>query len=129
MKPSRFILLITMALALAFTSCEEEETVFDEGLLLGKWLSQDGTKTEYYRYDADYTGARWNTAEDITEEEAQQFEWTLVKEDLTHFHLMQTGGNKVPKFYKVTELTVASLKYKDDFDKTFSFVKVENYTP
>lgn len=129
MKPSRFILLITIALAFAFTSCEEEATVFDEGLLIGKWLSLDGKQTEYYRYDTDYTGAHWDTSEDVTEEEGLPFEWTLVKDDLTHFHLMQMGGNKVPKFYKVVELTESSLKYKDDFDKTYSFVKVKSYTP
>lgn len=116
--------LIIMILALVLVSCEPEELIIDEGLLIGKWQSQEGSKSEYYRYDADYTGARWNTAEDISEEEAQRFEWTLVKDDLTHYHLMTTGGNKVPKFYKVTELSATTLKYKDDFNKEFNYVKV-----
>jgi hypothetical protein len=113
-----------MMLALVLVSCEPEEIVIDEGLLIGKWQSQAGSKSEYYRYDADYTGARWNTAEDISEAEAQRFEWTLVKDDLTHYHIMTTGGNKVPKFYKVTELSATTLKYKDDFNKEFHYVKV-----
>lgn len=129
MKPSRFILLITIALAVVFTSCEEDESAFDEGLLIGKWVSLDGKQTEYYRYDADYTGVHWDTADDVSEEEGLPFEWTLVKDDLTHFHIMQMGENKVPKFYKVVELTESSLKYKNDFNITYSFVKVKSYTP
>ena len=128
MKPSRFILLITIALAVVFTSCEEDEPAFDEGLLIGKWLSLDGKQTEYYRYDADYTGVHWDTADDVSEEEGLPFEWTLVKDDLTHFHIMQMGENKVPKFYKVVELTESSLKYKNDYNITYSFVKVKSYT-
>jgi asparagine N-glycosylation enzyme membrane subunit Stt3 len=124
MNIKSFMSLIIMILAFMLVSCEPEELIIDEGLLIGKWQSQEGSKSEYYRYDADYTGARWNTAEDISEEEAQRFEWTLVKNDLTHYHLMTTGGNKVPKFYKVTELSATTLKYKDDFNKEFNYVKV-----
>jgi len=125
MLRTRFIYLITMVLALGLASCEPLEVILDEGLLIGKWQSQAGDKTEFYRYDADYTGVTWDTADDVTEAEAQAFEWTLVKDDLSHYHIMSTGGNKVPKFYKVTELTATSLKYKDDFNKEFVFKKVD----
>jgi len=125
MLRTRFIYLITTVLALGLASCEPIEVILDEGLLIGKWQSQAGDKTEFYRYDADYTGVTWDTADDVTEAEAQAFEWTLVKDDLSHYHIMSTGGNKVPKFYKVTELTATSLKYKDDFNKEFVFKKVD----
>lgn len=124
MQSLRSISLITIVLSLVLTSCEPIEVILDEGLLIGKWQSQQGDKTEFYRYDADYTGVTWDTADDVTEAEAQAFEWTLVKDDLSHYHIMSIGGNKVPKFYKVTELTATSLKYKDDFDKEFVFKKV-----
>lgn len=126
MSRLKFISLITIVLSLFFVSCEPDEEVFDEGLLLGKWQSQEGGKTEYYRYDADYTGVMWDTADDVSEEEGMPFEWSLVSDDLTHYHIMVTGGHKVPKFYVVTELTATSLSYKDDFDKHYHFLKVAN---
>lgn len=124
MQSHHSISLISIVLSLVLTSCVPEELIFDEGLLIGKWQSQQGDKTEFYRYDADYKGVTWDTADDVTEAEGQAFEWTLVKDDLTHYHIMTMGGNKVPKFYKVTELTATSLKYKDDFNTEFVFKKV-----
>ncbi len=100
-------------------SCEPTEQSFDETLLIGKW--QSGTL--YYKYLADGTGGTWDTADDVTEAEAQAFTWTLVKSELTHIHVLETGGS-VPKVYTVTELTSTSLKYKDDFGVNFSFTKI-----
>ena len=65
----------------------------------------------------------WDEADDVTEDEAQLFTWTLVESELTHIHILEMGGT-VPKVYTVTELTATSLKYKDDFGKSFSFTKV-----
>ncbi len=124
MKHVKYIFLITTALVLLFSSCEPEPIAYDEGLLLGKWQSQLGKKTEFYRYDADYTGVHWDTADDVLEEEGLLFEWELEMDDLSHFHIITIGENKVPKFYKVTELTATTLKYKDDFGNQFSFLKV-----
>jgi len=94
---------------------------FENALLLGKW--QSGTL--FYKYHADGTGATWDTADDVDESEAQEFEWTLVKSDLTHLHIM-TGETPVPKFYTVLELTSTTLRYKDDYGKSFTFTKVMN---
>jgi hypothetical protein len=92
---------------------------FDETLLYGKWQSN----TMFYKYISDGTGTTWDTADDVTEAEAQKFTWTLVASELTHIHIMEIGGN-VPKSYTVTELTDSTLIYNDDFGKTFSFKKV-----
>ncbi|HOW39952.1 MAG TPA: hypothetical protein PL123_05365 [Bacteroidales bacterium] len=114
-----YITLFTAVLLLA-VSCEPtEEQSFDQSLLTGKWK----TGTLYYKYLADGTGATWDTADDVTEAEAQPFTWTLVKDQLTQIHIMQIGGS-VPKVYTVTELTATSLKYHDDFDVSYSFTKV-----
>ncbi|MDI9545652.1 MAG: hypothetical protein QM282_07285 [Bacteroidota bacterium] len=37
-------------------------------------------------------------------------------------HILEVGG-VVPKVYTVTELTATSLKYEDEFGKTYSFTK------
>jgi hypothetical protein len=108
-----------MVITFLAVSCEPEATSFDEFLLIGKW--QSGTL--YYKYLADGTGSTWDTSDDVTEAEAQQFTWTLVKTTLTHIHILETGGT-VPKVYTVTELTETSLRYHDDFGSSFSFTKI-----
>jgi len=118
MKKLLVCLMVCFSLTVLLNSCEEDETFFQESYLIGKWAQG----TLYYKYLSDYTGKTWDTADDVTEAEAQKFTWTLVKSELTHIHIMEVGGN-VPKVYTVTELTETTLKYKDDFGKTYTFTK------
>ena len=117
-----YLLLATMASALLF-SCTElmEEQVFNRSFLVGKW--QSGTL--FYKYLEDGNGGTWDTADDVTEAEAQQFTWTLVNDELTHIHILEIGGTGVPKVYTVTELTSTTLQYRDDFGASHTFTKVE----
>ena len=119
MKKSLFYLSMCLVLAILAVSCETEPISFDESLLIGKW--QSGTL--FYKYLADGSGGTWDTFDDVTEEEAQDFTWTLVNEDLTHIHILEIGGT-VPKVYTVTELTATSLNYHDDFGVNWAFTKV-----
>jgi hypothetical protein len=118
-KKTFLYLTALMVLAFLASSCEPEEQSFDESLLIGKW--QSGTL--FYKYLADGTGGTWDTIDDVTEAEAQPFTWTLVKSELTHIHILETGPS-VPKIYTVTELTATSLKYHDEFGANFSFTKI-----
>jgi hypothetical protein len=111
--------MLTVVTLLA-VSCTKLETTFDQTLLTGKW--QSGTL--FYKYLADGNGSTWDTADDVTEAEAQPFTWTLVNDLMTHIHILEMGGS-VPKIYTVTELTETSLKYHDAFGKTFSFTKAD----
>jgi hypothetical protein len=114
-------LLVLVTVALTMVACMPEEDIFDEALLFGKWK----TGSLFYRYDEDYSGVTWDTADDISEEEGQPFTWTLVKAELTQIHIMEMGGSAVPKVYIVTELTATTLKYKDDLTgKLEVFTKV-----
>lgn len=108
-----------IVISLLAVSCEPETTSFDSSLLTGKWKSG----TLYYKYLADGNGSTWDTADNVTEAEAQKFTWTLVNAELTHIHILQIGGS-VPKVYTVTELTSTSLKYEDDFGVKWTFTKV-----
>jgi hypothetical protein len=120
MKKTLLYLSLATVFLMFTVSCEpEEEVSYDQTLLIGKWKSG----TLYYKYMDDGTGGTWDTADDVTEAEAQAFTWTLVKADLTHVHIMEIGGS-VPKVYTVTELTATTLKYHDDFDVSYSFTKV-----
>ncbi len=118
MKKVLFLATVILLSSALFNSCKKEES-FDEVLLYGKW--KQGTL--YYKYSADHKGSTWDTADDVTEEEAQPFTWTLDNSDLTQIHIMEMGPG-VPKSYTVTELTATSLKYHDDFNKSYSFLKV-----
>ena len=119
MKKSLFYLSMCLVLAILAVSCETEPISFDDSLLIGKW--QSGTL--FYKYLANGTGGTWDTFDDVTEEEAQDFTWTLVNADLTHIHILEIGGT-VPKVYTVTELTATSLNYHDDFGVNWAFTKV-----
>ncbi len=120
MNKLSIILLSTLTVAIILTSCEKEEDNFDESLLIGKW--QSGTL--HYRYFADGKGYTWDLGDDVQENEAQHFTWTLNKSVLTQIHIMETGGAGVPKVYTITELTPTRLRYRDSFFKSFSFTKV-----
>lgn len=125
LKKILFYLAIGIMASYLVVSCETDDASFDEALLTGKWLSDAQTqpdKNTYYKYLANGTGATWDTDDDVTEEEAQEFTWTLVKSKLTHIHILEMGG-VVPKVYTVTELTASTLEYYDDF-KSYSYSKV-----
>jgi len=119
MKKLLFYLSMIALVSILAVSCEKEPAYFDESLLIGKWRSG----TLYYKYHADHTGATWDTADDVTEDEAQDFTWTLERDELKQYHVLEIGGT-VPKFYTVTELTATTLKYHDEFGVNFSFTKV-----
>ena len=117
MKKLLAYLIICLSFIVFFSSCEKTDESFDESLLIGKWVSG----TEHYKYNSNYTGSTWDTKDDVTEEEAQKFTWTLDKADLTQIHILEVGGS-VPKSYTVTILTATTLKYRDGF-QTYSFTK------
>ena len=111
-----------VVVAFAFTACVPEKS-FDSALLIGKW-ERTSKSGEYYRYDRGGTGATWDTSEDISEEEAQTFSWTLEKDLLTLLHNMEMDSTKkVPKYYTITALDDKTLTYKDDFKNSFTFTK------
>jgi hypothetical protein len=94
---------------------------FDANLLTGKW--QQGTLFE--RYFADGNGYTWDEGDDVNEEEAQKFTWTLDKDNLIQYHLLESSNAIVPRPCTVTELTENSLKYNDG-STNYHFQKVEN---
>ena len=122
MKNLKLIVLSIIAVAtvvLTMSSCSSEVD-FDKELLIGKWQSN----TLYEVYNADGTGLTWDTADDVTEAEAQAFTWELVGADLTQIHIMEMGGN-IPKVYEVKQLDDTTLSYKDDYGKTHNFTRVK----
>ncbi|WP_321308926.1 lipocalin family protein [Marinifilum fragile] len=123
MKRFALIFVSIAATVLSLTSCSSDDDdinpSFDESLIIGKWKSG----TLYERYDLDYSGATWDTADDVTEAEAQNFTWTITKDQLEQIHIIENGG-KVPKVYTITNLTATTLEYEDAYGKSKSFSKI-----
>ena len=132
MKKKIFGFGLGIIIMIAFTACEPERS-FDSSLLIGKWSRTSPYATandgglEFYRYDRGGTGATWDTSssQDVSEEEAQTFSWTLEKDLLSFLYDMVINGTKVPKYYTVTVLNANTLTYKDDFGKSFTFKKLQ----
>lgn len=114
----KLVVCFVVLFSFIFSSCQKEEETFTESFLIGKWVSG----TLHYKYLSNKTGVTWDTKDDVTEAEAQPFTWILDKSELTHIHIIQTGGS-VPKVYTVIELTATTLKYKDSFGVSYSFTK------
>ena len=112
--------LVLCCIALLLAGCDlfPRKEKFDKTLMSGYWIS--GTLHEFY--SAEGTGYTWDTDDDVTEEEAQPFTWTLEKNTLTQIHQMEMGGN-VPKTYTVTKLNTTTLEYHDDYGKYYTFTK------
>ncbi|MBO6081125.1 MAG: hypothetical protein J6P54_09190 [Bacteroidales bacterium] len=112
------ILFCCLAVLLGGCDFFNHDESFDKTLLPGSWVS--GTLHEHY--NANGTGYTWDTADDVTEAEAQVFSWKLEGSTLTQIHLMEMGGN-VPKTYTVTKLSATTLAYHDDYGKSYTFTK------
>lgn len=98
-----------------------EDEVFDTDMILGLW--QDGTV--FYRYNDDYTGITWDTADDITELEGSAFTWEVNKKRFTHYYQMEISNAIIPKTYTITKLDLSNLEYKDDYNVEHIFTKLE----
>ncbi len=109
------IFLSVFIAVIALCGCNKNK--FDEADLIGRWKS--GTLWE--RYSSSGSGATWDTSDDVDEDEAQTFTWTLDGETLTQYHQMEMGGT-VPKTYKITTLTATTLVYTAN-GKTYTFTK------
>ena len=125
---------LCLAIVLCLGACGEiiPEIDNDVSMLYGKW--QEGSVFERY-YESSIervlangdtvwvNGTTWDESEDVNEDEAQLFNWTLTGTTLKHEHV----GTFVmlPKVYTVTSLTSSELIYQDDFGVNHHFSKVE----
>ncbi len=98
-----------------------EEEIFDTDMIIGLWQ----TGSVFYRYNADGTGATWDTADDVTESEGSKFTWEINKKKITHFHQMEIGTGIIPKAYTITKVDLFNLEYKDDYNTEYIFIKIE----
>lgn len=101
--------IIVLSLALVLSACVPvEEKHFNVKYLFGEWTEN----TDHYKYREDGTGSFWDTSDDVAEEEATPFEWSLSFDTLLVNHLLW-NGSIVPKIYIVTVLDSIQL---DNYD-------------
>lgn len=111
MKKTKIIFLFFGLLVSMMSSCVPETTVsFDKTLMYGEWV--EGTIHDTYLENG--TGYSWDTNDDMTEEEALPFEWSLEQNQLNIIHTLWNGA-VVPKTYTVTRLDSQQLVYEDDY--------------
>ena len=125
---------LCLIVALSFSACGDIplENGYDASMLYGKW--QEGSVFEQY-YSSNIervlangdtvqaNGTTWDEGDDVSEDEAQLFNWTLTGSTLKHEHVGTFV--MVPKIYTVTSLTSSELVYKDDYGTSHHFSKVE----
>lgn len=123
-----------IVLLVGFSSCDGGNTDenFDVTLLYGRW--QEGTVYERY-YDTPFehvlatgdtvlvNGTTWDTSDDVSEDEAQVFNWTMAGSTLKHEHV--GTFMTVPKIYTINSLTSDELTYSDSYGTTHYFSKVD----
>ena len=126
--------LLCLVIAFGFSACHKKPSVIsvDESMLYGKW--QEGSAFERY-YDSliervlpngdtvKVNGTTWDTGDDVTEDEAQLFIWTLTGNTLKHEHVGTFVT--VPKLYTIAAISAHSMTYKDEYGVTHHFSKVE----
>lgn len=98
-----------------------EDQVYDTDMMIGLW--QAGSV--FYRYNDDFTGITWDTADDVTELEGSKFTWEVNKKRMIHFHKMEISDAIIPKAYTITNLDLSNLRYKDDYKVEYIFIKIE----
>lgn len=113
-------ILFAVILTLGLSSCGggESSEEFDAKLLYGRW--QEGSVFE--RYDSTGMGATWDVSDDVSEEEAMHFNWSLEGSTMIHEYIGTVVI--VPKVYTINTLNESQLTYSDDYGKTHSFSKV-----
>ena len=92
----------------------KQKVIYDASLLVGEWVR--GTEHEVYL--ADGTGRMWDTSDDVSDAEAQRFNWTLDSNLLTLICHLELGG-VVPKRYVVTFADDENLSYNDPYGKAY----------
>lgn len=118
MKKLCCLLGVCIVFGLVVCSCKDKKKKFDRSLIIGKW-SQGQLFEKYFD---DGTAYMWDEADDVSENEAQPFTWSLEKDKLTKIRKGEMG-HEVPKYYTVTELSSSSFKYKDEYGTSYAFVR------
>ena len=117
MKKTISILLIVAFIAtLGMVSCKkdnkDEATKSYSELIVGRWKTADGG--HYEVYNANGTGKMWDPADDVQEEDADTFDWTIEGSQMTQIVHFQGGQGEVPQYCNILTLNETIFKYNNE---------------
>lgn len=103
----------------------KQKDIFNQDKLEGLWHEGD----VFYRYELENnTALTWDESDDVTEEEADELDWSLEGEIFTHKIHIKMGG-VLPKMYTMKVLEDDYMEYDDDFGGKHKLDKVEELKP
>ena len=88
-------------------------------MLVGLWQIDNHI---FYRFNPDGTGFTWDVDDDLTEEEATNFQWEAYKEAIMMTHKLRIRGI-VPRYYELDVLNDYNLRFHDTYS-TYSLDRV-----
>ena len=120
MKKSILLLLVAAFIVTLFTvSCSKKKDDSTSSkpyseLIVGRWKTSDGGHFEVY--NANGTGKMWDPADDVQEDEADTFDYTV---DQAQNHMMQIihfqgGQGDVPQSCNILILNETTFKYNNE---------------
>ena len=116
MKKILLLLIIPAVLLTMLTlSCKKEKPTkpYSE-LIVGRWKT-DAEQPYHEVYYSDGTGKFWDEADDVTEEEATTFDWSIDSNNkLTQIHHMQEGQGDIPQYCNILTLNETTFKYNNE---------------
>ena len=129
MKKTISILLIAaVILTLGLVSCkkdkqEDQKTYYE--LVIGRWRTPDGGHYEVYY--AGGTGKMWDPGEDVQEDEADTFDWSIDESNkkMTQIIHFQGGQGDIPQYCNIITLDESTFTYTNDgWRSAITLVKV-----
>ena len=120
MKKIALILVAALVLTLLTVSCKKKKEepatpkkTYAE-LVVGRWMTSDGGHFEVY--EADGTGHMWDPADDVTEDEADTFNWEIDEssKQMTQIIHSQELGFDIPQYCNILILNESTLKYNNE---------------
>lgn len=82
-------------------------------LIIGRWKTADGG--HYEVYDVDGTGHMWDPADDVEEEDADTFDWSIDENNkLTQIVHYQGGQGEIPQYCNILILDETHFKYNNE---------------
>lgn len=117
MKKSILILLVAAFFVTLFTvSCskKKDESKSYSELIVGRWKTS-AAEPYYEVYNSNGTGKMWDTADDVQEEDADTFSWSIDSNNkLTQIVHFQGGQGDIPQYCNIITLNETTLKYNND---------------
>ena len=91
-------------------------------MLVGLWQNEGHI---FYRFNADGTGHTWDVADDLTEEEASDFNWEAYEEAIMMTHKLRLRGI-VPRYYELDRINAFDLRFHDTYS-SYALERIEEH--